>query len=197
MHALSSNHGCTTKLKVLLNIRPLYPKFLAHRSDRSELDPSGESFKGPEYQPFHRVVLFSWFHGHDPDDDMGLVESLLFTPYRDLWPAPFNTPLDVPDDEPAEFTSFVQDEILAVYGPRAFLDRLELSLRHPQNINNRLLYLVKMIGKTILHREFVPHIRSAGTLWSLRQAVDRQIMKGAKDDMQLFMISRHVLIICR
>lgn len=136
-------------------------------------------------------------HGHDPDDDMGLVEMLLFTPYKDLWPAPFETPLDIPDDPPAEFTSFIQDEILGVYGPREFLDRLEISLRHPQNLNNRLLYLIKMIGKTILRQEFVPHIQAAGTLWSMRQAVDQQVMKGTKDDMQLFMIARHVLIICR
>ena len=125
---------------------------------------------------------------------MGLVEGLLNIIYHDLWPAPFRTPLDVPEDEPEGFTSFVEDEILGVHGPRVFLDRLEISLRHPQHINSRLLSMLKIIGKTILREEFVPHVQAAGTLWSMRQAVDRQIMKGEKDDMQLFMILHHTLI---
>ncbi|KZV76699.1 hypothetical protein PENSPDRAFT_747573 [Peniophora sp. CONT] len=167
----------------------------AYMSSFSAMDSSGESSNGPEYGAFRRLVLFAWLHGHDPSDHDGIVESLLVMPYKDLWPEPFKTPLEIPEDEPAEFTSFIQDEILAVYGPRAFLDRLEISLRHPCNVNTRLIYLMKMIAKTILRHEFVPHVQAAGTLWSMRQAVDRQIMSGAKDDMQLFMLLHHTLII--
>ena len=128
---------------------------------------------------------------------MGLAESLLLTPFKELWPAPFETPLDVPFEEPAEFTSFIQDEILGVYGPREFLDRLEITLCHPSSIDTRLLYLLKIIGKTILREEFVPHIQAAGTLWSMRQAVDRQLMQGERDDMQLFTLLSHILITFR
>ena len=128
---------------------------------------------------------------------MGIVEGLLIMPYRDLWPDTFTTPLELPEKEPTEFTYFVQNEVLAVYGPRDFLDRLELSLRHPRNINNRLICLIKIINKTILREEFAPHIQLAGTLWSMRQAVDRQIMTGAKDDMQLFILLNHTLVAFR
>ncbi|VDC07231.1 unnamed protein product [Peniophora sp. CBMAI 1063] len=168
---------------------------LAASKHMSATDPSGESLGGPEYGPFRRVALFGWFQGHNPTDTLGLVESLLVLPFTDLWPAPFRTPFDIPEDEPPQFTTFIKEEILDVYGPRAYLDRLEISLRHPQHIDARLLFLFKIIGKTIVREEFAPHVQAAGTFWSMRQAVDRQMMKGARDDMELFMILYQTLMI--
>ncbi|VDC07499.1 unnamed protein product [Peniophora sp. CBMAI 1063] len=170
---------------------------LAFQPITSTLGTSGQSFNGPKWQPYHRVVFFNWFHGHDPTDYMGLVESHLLTPYKHLFPLMFTSPLDtsLPGDEPQEFTSFVEDEIIGVYGAREFLDRLALSFQHPENVNKRLVWLTKMTKATILRQEFTPYIRASGLLWSMRQAADRQIMKGEKDDMATYTVFDHTLMV--
>lgn len=130
------------------------------------------------YMDLRRLTLLVWFHGHedsDLDEDAERQTEYLFPAIHTA----FQIRDGRSDNELADdLFAYVSQDITAVYGAEAYLERLCYTFEEPHFVDEVLYTFFMFSGRVLMHPDFLPYYASSGILDALTEALERQATTG-------------------